>query len=58
MRVLKNDGFFLYITYRNAMLMKSILGRNNDWDIQTETISDGVGFEYFGYILKKQKNRI
>lgn len=55
MRVLKNDGFFLYVTYRNAMLMKSILGRNNDWHIQTETISDGVGFEYFGYILKKQK---
>jgi hypothetical protein len=52
-RVLKNDGFFLYITYRQPHFVKPILNRNNEWDLEMEVLGGGDSFEYYGYTLRK-----
>ncbi|OSS46087.1 hypothetical protein B5807_08313 [Epicoccum nigrum] len=55
-RVLKDDGFFLYITYRQPHFIKPILNRDNEWDYEMETLGGGdSSFEYYGFILKKKK---
>ncbi|OAK99228.1 hypothetical protein IQ06DRAFT_251227 [Phaeosphaeriaceae sp. SRC1lsM3a] len=53
MRVLKDDGVFLYITYRQPHFMKPLLNRANQWDLHMEVMGDGASFEYFGFVLKK-----
>jgi hypothetical protein len=53
LRVLKDDGSFLYVTYRQPHFVKPILNRNNNWDVRVETLGGGDSFEYFGFILKK-----
>jgi hypothetical protein len=52
-RVLKDDGVFLYITYRQPHFIKPILNRANEWDLTMEVMGDGASFEYFGFVLKK-----
>ena len=55
MRVLKDDGVFLYITFRQPHFMKAILNRNNEWDLEYDTLMDGESsFEYFGFVLRKR----
>jgi hypothetical protein len=53
LRVLKDDGVFLYITYRQPHFIKPILNRANEWDLEMEVMGDGDSFEYFGFVLKK-----
>ncbi|KAJ4991816.1 hypothetical protein SVAN01_02666 [Stagonosporopsis vannaccii] len=53
LRVLKDDGVFLYITYRQPHFIKPILNRANEWDLSVEIMGDGDSFEYFGFVLKK-----
>ncbi|KAH7381593.1 S-adenosyl-L-methionine-dependent methyltransferase [Pyrenochaeta sp. MPI-SDFR-AT-0127] len=55
-RVLKEDGFFLYITYRQPHFVKPILNRNNEWDLEMGILGGGDSFEYYGYTLRKQKS--
>ena len=52
-RVLKDDGVFLYITYRQPHFIKPILNRDNEWDLEMEIMGGGDTFQYFGFILKK-----
>ena len=52
-RVLKDDGVFLYITYRQPHFVKPILNRKNEWDLDMEIMGGGDSFQYFGFILKK-----
>lgn len=54
-RVLKDDGFFLYITYRQPHFVKPILNRNDEWDLEMEVLGGGDSFEYYGYRLTKHK---
>ncbi|KAJ4413347.1 hypothetical protein N0V91_000322 [Didymella pomorum] len=55
-RVLKEDGFFLYITYRQPHFIKPILNRDNEWDYEMEVLGGGdSSFEYYGFILRKHK---
>ncbi|CAO2657779.1 Nn.00g039050.m01.CDS01 [Neocucurbitaria sp. VM-36] len=54
-RVLKDDGFFLYITYRQPHFIKPILNRNNEWDLEMEILGGGDSFEYYGYTLRKPR---
>lgn len=55
-RVLKDDGVFLYVTYRQPHFVRPLLNWNEQWDIQMETLSDGEGsFDYFGFILRRKK---
>ncbi|KAF2642945.1 hypothetical protein P280DRAFT_394856 [Massarina eburnea CBS 473.64] len=55
-RVLKDDGVFLYITYRQPHFVKPILNRNSEWDMQMETLGGGDSFEYYGFVLSKATN--
>ncbi|KAF2087702.1 S-adenosyl-L-methionine-dependent methyltransferase [Saccharata proteae CBS 121410] len=56
-RVLKEDGQFLYITYRQPHFIKPILNQGDLWDLQMELLSDGASsFDYLGFILKKKRN--
>jgi hypothetical protein len=51
--VLKDDGIFLYITYRQPHFIKPIVNRENEWDLEMETMGGGDSFQYFGFVLKK-----
>lgn len=56
-RVLKDDGVFLYITFRQVHFMRPLLSVDGLWDLQLETLGgENGGFEYFGWILRKAKN--
>lgn len=52
--MLKDDGFFLYVTYRQPHFIKPLLNRDNIWDLEMEYLTDDKSsFEYLGFILKK-----
>lgn len=53
LRVLKDDGVFLYVTYRQPHFIKPILNRNMEWDLEMEVMGGGDSFQYFGFVLKK-----
>jgi SAM-dependent methyltransferase len=54
-RVLKDDGVFLYITFRQPHFVMPLLDRNDLWNIQRQDISDGPGtFDYYCFILTKR----
>jgi EEF1A lysine methyltransferase 4 len=53
--VLKGDGVFLYITYRQPHFVRPILNRNNEWDLEMEVLGGEGSFEYFGFVLRKGK---
>jgi hypothetical protein len=52
-RVLKDDGVFLYVTYRQPHFIKPILNRDDEWDMEMEVMGGGDSFQYFGFVLKK-----
>lgn len=54
-RVLKDDGVFLYVTFRQPHFMKPLLNGDDRWDLVVETLSDHEGsFEYYGFVLRKK----
>jgi hypothetical protein len=53
-RVLKDDGVFLYVTYRQPHFIKPILNQSDEWDLRMEVMGGGDSFEYFGFVLKKK----
>ncbi|KAK9453748.1 S-adenosyl-L-methionine-dependent methyltransferase [Dipodascopsis uninucleata] len=55
-RVLKKDGKLLYISYRQPHFAKPIINRPY-WNMSYEVLSDlsGGGFDYFGYLLDKNR---
>jgi hypothetical protein len=56
-RVLRYDGVFLYITFRQPHFMRPILNRDDIWDLQMEFLSDDKSsFDYHGFILKKKQD--
>ncbi|KAF5962280.1 endothelin-converting enzyme 2 [Fusarium bulbicola] len=54
-RVLKADGVFLNVTFRQPHFMKLLMNQDNIFDIEVEVLEDGVGFEYYGYVVKKSR---
>ncbi|KAI9684943.1 MAG: hypothetical protein M1822_005592 [Bathelium mastoideum] len=57
-RTLKDDGIFLYVTYRQPHFVKPLLNRDDWWDLAVETLSDGEGsFEYYGFVLRKKEDK-
>jgi hypothetical protein len=52
-RVLKDDGVFLYVTYRQPHFIKPILNRDDEWSMEMEVMGGGDSFQYFGFVLKK-----
>ncbi|KAK0614797.1 Endothelin-converting enzyme 2 [Lasiodiplodia hormozganensis] len=57
-RVLRDDGAFLYITYRQPHFMRPVLNRDDIWDLHMETLSEGESsFDYYAFVLKKKKKK-
>ncbi|KAK7443602.1 hypothetical protein Landi51_08951 [Colletotrichum acutatum] len=57
-RALKDDGVFLCITYRQPHFMRPLLNADNLWDMDMDILSGGESaFDYYGFILKRRKNR-
>ncbi|KAH0289583.1 hypothetical protein M436DRAFT_55093 [Aureobasidium namibiae CBS 147.97] len=53
-RVLKDDGVFLYITFRQPHFIRPLLSVNNLWSLKMETLSAGESsFDYYGWTLTK-----
>ncbi|TDZ29565.1 EEF1A lysine methyltransferase 4 [Colletotrichum spinosum] len=53
-RALKDDGLFLYITYRQPHFMKPLLNSDGLWDLQMDVLSGGESsFDYYGFVLRK-----
>ncbi|KAJ0328427.1 hypothetical protein COL5a_005206 [Colletotrichum fioriniae] len=58
-RALKDDGVFLYITYRQPHFMRPLLNADNLWDMDMDVLSGGESaFDYYGFVLSKKKNDI
>ncbi|KAK7706762.1 hypothetical protein SLS57_009572 [Botryosphaeria dothidea] len=56
-RTLKDDGVFLYITYRQPHFMKPLLNSTGIWHLEMDVLSGGESsFDYYGFILKKKKS--
>ncbi|EKJ73459.1 hypothetical protein FPSE_06377 [Fusarium pseudograminearum CS3096] len=54
-RALKDDGVFLYITFRQPHFMKLLLNPDNIWNMEMEVLGDGGTFDYYGYVIRKSK---
>ncbi|PNP78728.1 hypothetical protein FNYG_07870 [Fusarium nygamai] len=54
-RVLKADGVFLYITFRQPHFMKLLLNPDNIFEMEMEVLGDGGGFDYYGYVIRKSQ---
>ncbi|KAI7152970.1 hypothetical protein KC349_g8664 [Hortaea werneckii] len=53
-RTLKDDGVFLYVTYRQPHFVKPLLNQDKLWDLTTEELSGGGNsFDYYAFVLKK-----
>ncbi|KAG8632154.1 hypothetical protein KVT40_001294 [Elsinoe batatas] len=54
-RVLKDNGAFLYLTFRQPHFMKPLLNPDGLWDLDLQVLSGGGGFDYYGYVIRKSK---
>ena len=52
-RVLKPNGIFLCVTFRQAFFMHPLLRATKLWDIDMQIISGKGSFDYYAYILRK-----
>ena len=52
-RVLKSNGIFFCITFRQAFFMYRLLRDTKLWDIDMQIISGKGSFDYYAYILRK-----
>ncbi|RMZ66389.1 methyltransferase type 11 [Pyrenophora seminiperda CCB06] len=55
LRVLKDDGVFLCITFRQPHFVKPIINRANEWEVAVEVMGDRGSLQYFGFVLRKVK---
>ncbi|KAF9869405.1 hypothetical protein CkaCkLH20_13122 [Colletotrichum karsti] len=54
-RALKDEGVFLYITYRQPHFMKPLLNSEGLWELEMDVLSGGESsFDYYGFILRKK----
>lgn len=57
-RVLKDDGTFLYVTYRQPQFVKPLLNQDGLWNLDMEKLGgEESSFEYFGFVLTKVKGK-
>ncbi|KAK1672235.1 hypothetical protein BDP55DRAFT_731684 [Colletotrichum godetiae] len=51
---LKEDGVFLYITYRQPHFMRPLLNADNLWVMDMDVLSDDdSAFDHYGFVLRK-----
>lgn len=55
-RVLKDDGLFLYVTFRQARFIRPLLNPDGAlWHLEMQELSSGEGtFPYYGYVIRKR----
>lgn len=55
-RVLKDDGLFLYITYRPAHFIRPLLNPGGRlWELEMQVLESNKGtFPYYGYVARKR----
>ncbi|KAM7183485.1 S-adenosyl-L-methionine-dependent methyltransferase [Naviculisporaceae sp. PSN 640] len=54
-RVLKDNGRFLYITFRQPHFMKPLLNPEGlIWDVELQVLGDMGSFDYYGYLIRKK----
>jgi EEF1A lysine methyltransferase 4 len=51
--VLRDDGVFLYVTFRQAHFVQPLLNPGGIWDVHMEVLGDEGSFGYSGYVMKK-----
>ncbi|GJC85457.1 EEF1A lysine methyltransferase 4 [Colletotrichum liriopes] len=55
-RALRDDGVFLYVTYRQPHFMRPLLNADALWDLDMDVLSGGESaFDYYGFVLRKKK---
>ncbi|PSK44223.1 Queuine tRNA-ribosyltransferase-like protein [Elsinoe australis] len=56
-RVLKDQGVFLYITFRQPHFMRPLLNADDLWNMDMQVLGDGGSFDYYGFIVKKKTSQ-
>ncbi|KAL1837997.1 hypothetical protein VTJ49DRAFT_3145 [Mycothermus thermophilus] len=51
--VLKDNGRFLCLTFRQPHFMKPLLNPEGLWDLDMQVLGDSGAFNYYGYLLRK-----
>jgi len=55
-RVLKDDGVFLYVTFRQPHFVKPLLHQDGLWDQTMEELKENESsFSYYAFVLKKAR---
>lgn len=59
-RVLKDGGMFLYITFRQAHLIRPLLNPDGRlWDMEMQILQSEEGtFPYYGYVIRRKKSAL
>ncbi|KAL2270158.1 hypothetical protein VTJ83DRAFT_2342 [Remersonia thermophila] len=52
-RVLKDNGRFLCLTFRQPHFVKPLLNPEGLWDLDMQVLGDAGAFEYYGYLIRK-----
>ncbi|KAK4457715.1 hypothetical protein QBC42DRAFT_256081, partial [Cladorrhinum samala] len=52
-RVLKDNGRFLYVTFRQPHFMKILLNPEGLWELEMQILGDSGSFDYYGYLIRK-----
>lgn len=51
--VLKDNGTFLYITFRQSHSIQPLLNPDGIWDLEMQVLGREGSFEYWRYVIKK-----
>lgn len=52
-RVLKDDGIFLYVTFRQPHFIRPLLNVDGLWNLDLEVLSGQGSFDYYGWVIRK-----
>lgn len=56
-RVLKNDGIFLYVTFRQPHFVKPLVNHEGLWDLKVEVLrEDETAFDYHAFVMVKKRS--
>lgn len=50
---MKDDGVFLYVTFRQPHFMKPLLTANNPWKLDMQVLGERGSFDYYGFVITK-----
>lgn len=53
--MLKDDGVFLYVTFRQPHFIKPLLNPDDLWSLDMQTLGESGFINYYGFVIKKKK---